>query len=74
MTSVTLQVMVDRVGCNWWPTEVSKEKSMECQKQCKLDPTQTFCVVCTRTIKEIAEKGKKYLKEIQHTSTCSSTG
>jgi predicted Fe-S protein YdhL (DUF1289 family) len=47
---------------------------MECQKQCKLDPTQTFCVVCTRTIKEIAEKGKKYLKEIQHTSTCSSTG
>jgi hypothetical protein len=61
MTSVTLLVMVGRVVCNWWPTEESKEKSMECQKQCNLDPTRTFCLCCKRTLKEIAEKGKKYL-------------
>ena len=61
MTSVTLLVMVGHVVCNWWPTEESKEKSMECQNKCKLDPTRTFCLCCKRTLKEIAEKGKKYL-------------
>ena len=50
--------MEDRVECNWFPTEEAKEKSKECQKRCKADPTQTFCIVCNRTIKEIAERGK----------------
>ena len=64
MTSVTLQVMVVLVVCNWWPTEESKRMSMECQKQCKLDPTKKFCECCKRTIQEIAEKGKKVLDKM----------
>jgi hypothetical protein len=58
MTSATSPDMEDRVECNWFPTEEAKEKSKECQKRCKADPTQTFCIVCNRTIKEIAERGK----------------
>ena len=52
--------MEDRVECNWFPTEEAKEKSKECQKRCKVDPTQTFCTVCNRTIKEISERGKSF--------------
>jgi predicted Fe-S protein YdhL (DUF1289 family) len=52
--------MVDHVECNWFPTEESKEKSRKCQKICKIDSTQTFCTVCKRTIKEIAERGKSF--------------
>jgi hypothetical protein len=58
MTSVTSQDMEGRVECNWFPTEESKEKSTECQKSCIIDPTQTFCTVCKRTMKEIRERGK----------------
>ena len=61
MTFATSPGMEDRVECNWFPTEESKEKSTECQNQCKLDPTRTFCLCCKRTLKEIAEKGKEYL-------------
>ena len=50
--------MEDRVECNWFPTEESKKKSTECQKSCIIDPTQTFCTVCKRTMKEIRERGE----------------
>ncbi len=52
--------MEDRVECNWFPTDESKEKSRECQKSCIIDPTQTFCTVCKRTMKEIRERGKSF--------------
>ena len=60
MTSATSPDMEDRVECNWFATEEAKEKSKECQKRCKVDPTQTFCTVCNRTIKEISERGKSF--------------
>jgi len=60
MTFVISLGMEDRVECNWFPTEESKEKSRGCQKSCKIDPTQTFCTVCKRTIKEIRERGKSF--------------
>jgi hypothetical protein len=58
MTYATSPDMEDRVECNWFATEEAKEKCKECQKRCKVDPTQTFCTVCNRTIKEISERGR----------------
>ena len=59
MTSVTSPDMVVHVVCDWWPTEESKKISMECQKECSLDPTRSFCECCKRTIEEISERGRK---------------
>jgi predicted Fe-S protein YdhL (DUF1289 family) len=32
---------------------------MKCQKECRLDPTRSFCECCKRTIEEISERGRK---------------